>query len=339
MSKVASCQLLLNNLQMLQKIELDLSFDTKRHRNIITPCCKRNNKDGKFATYKHLPLIYGYCHSCGKATLPPMRYKNDSGHEFIWNDKTRKMEPTVTHLYDNIALQACDNYGEKRHTTYDKTNKKKEFVDFKTVRAFCDNGLENNLLRYFREKYGNTKTDLVKEMYYIGTSKDLGTVFWNINRDTKAQKVKVSYYKPNGKRTKYFKVPYKNDDGYYSCLFGEHLLDKLENRHKAVILVESEKTAAACAMWYLDYVWLAYGGISGLTIAKIETLIGRKVILIPDISEKAVEIMNKNLLEFKALDIDAKILDLRSGKSDDELIANGWYNSDLEDILRADESL
>jgi hypothetical protein len=319
---------------MLQKIELHLSFDTKRQRNIITPCCQSHNKDGKFATYKQLPPIFGYCHSCGKATLPPTRYKDELGNEFIWNDDTKKMEPAVSSLYDNSVTQRCDNSSLVCNTTSEKPAKKQQFVDFKIVELYYKNVKENNLLRYLRKKYGNTKTDLVKSMYYVGTTKDMGTVFWSINRNTKAQKAKVCYYNPEGRRTNRFKVPYKNEDGYYSCLFGEHLLDLPENKDKAVVLVESEKTALVCAMFFPEHVWNGYGGITALTTEKMQALIGRKVVLIPDMSEKAVEIMNKKLLEFKALDIDAKIWDLTGGKTDEELKAVGWYNCDLEDVLR-----
>jgi hypothetical protein len=319
---------------MLQKIENNLTFDTKRDRNIITPCCNRQNKDGKFATYKELPPIYGYCHSCGEVTLPPTRYKDDLGNEYEWNDVTQKIDKPVLQLYDNNVIQTCDNHENKCNTMYDKTSKNINYIDFKHVSSCYNNPTENNLLKYLRHRYGDTQTELVKEMYYIGTSKDMGTVFWYINCNTKAQKAKISYYKPNGKRTKYFKVPYKNENGYYSCLFGEHLLDIPENRDKAIMLVESEKTAIVCAMFYPKYIWLAYGGINALTNDKIMSLIGRKVVLIPDMSVKAVEIMNKKLLEFQALDIDAKVWDLTFGKTDEQLKEDGWYNCDLEDVLR-----
>ncbi|MBD3864658.1 toprim domain-containing protein [Olleya marilimosa] len=134
-------------------------------------------------------------------------------------------------------------------------------------------------------------------------------------------------------------MPYKNEDGYYSCLFGEHLLDVIENKEKAVMLVESEKTAIVCAMHYPEYIWLAYGGITALTNEKIQVLIGRKVILIPDMSEKAVAIMTKKISEFEERQIDVKIWDLTYGKTDKVLMESGWYNSDLEDVLRTDKTI
>ena len=171
-------------------------------------------------------------------------------------------------------------------------------------------------------------------MYYIGTSKDRGTIFWNINIKQNVQKAKISYYKTEGKRTDYFKVPYKNEDGYFNCLFGEHLIERNENIGKYIILVESEKTALVCAIHLPEYIWLAYGGINGLTSEKLKVLIGYKVVLVPDMSQNAIEIMNKKISYLKELGVDAEIWDMTEGKSDKQLKEEGWYNCDLEDIFR-----
>jgi hypothetical protein len=83
-------------------------------------------------------------------------------------------------------------------------------------------------------------------------------VFGLINKIGNAQKTKVVYYTREGKRTEYFKVPFKNQDGYYSCLFGEQLLN---DNSKPIILVESKKNSSigfycvsplyfACVCWY-----------------------------------------------------------------------------------------
>ena len=324
---------------MLHKIKLNLTYNKQRDRNLITPCCKKHNKDGKFVSYIYLAPNFGYCHSCGKATLPQTRYKDDLGNEYVWNNGTKKMELAATQFYDYNALQMHDHSNTTYNSSNEITFKTSKYIDFNIVKSYYNKIQENNLLLYLRKKYGNTKTEMVKKMYYIGTSKDMGTIFWNINREEKAQKAKVSYYNLEGRRADFFKVPYKNADGYYSCLFGEQLIDRPENKDKAIILVESEKTAIVCAMFFPDYIWLAYGGITALTNDKIKVLVGRKVILIPDMSEKAVEIMNKKLMEFEALNIDAKVWDLTEGKSDDELRMNGWYNADLEDVLRKNEQV
>jgi hypothetical protein len=152
----------------------------------------------------------------------------------------------------------------------------------------------------------------------------------NINKDLKVQKSKICYYKKNGKRTSKFKVPYKNEDGYYSCLFGEHLLNKYD---KPTVLVESEKTAIVCAINFPDYNWLSYGGINGMTNDKMKVLSGKIILIIPDLSKKAVDIATKKIKELKELNISVKIWDMRNGLSNEELLEKGFYNCDLEDFL------
>lgn len=193
---------------------------------------------------------------------------------------------------------------------------------------------ENNLLQYLRDTYGNEKVDEVKETYVIGTKYDGGIFFWNINKDLNVQKAKIAYYNKNGKRTDKFKVPFKNEDGYYSCLFGEHLIyDSLKGK-ETIVLVESEKTAIIGHILLPKYVWVAYGGINGLTQNKLATLIGHTVLIIPDISQNAVDIMFQKLPRMIAMGINVKIWDMTEGKSDEELKSLGIYNNDLEDIFR-----
>jgi hypothetical protein len=134
--------------------------------------------------------------------------------------------------------------------------------------------------------------------------------FWLINKNGNAQKTKVVYYTREGKRTEYFKVPFKNEDGYYSCLFGEHLLN---DNSKPIILVESAKTALVASIVLPHYTWLSYGGMNGLTNDKIKVLAGETIIIILDMSSKAVKMMQDKTPTFQELDIDARILDITTG--------------------------
>ncbi|WP_111709134.1 DUF6371 domain-containing protein [Lutibacter citreus] len=318
----------------LSKIELKLEFNPKRNYQLVTPCCHKSNKDGKFSNYKHLPEKYGYCHSCGKSTLPPTRYNDENGLQYEWNITNNCFEPVVLQMYSQNVLQMADQAVGHCKTAKNFVAIEPKYIPKALILRYKDHKPENNLLQYIRLTYGNKNTELVKKLYYIGSSKDGGTVFWNINKNQKAQKAKVSYYTKKGKRTNKFKVPFKNSDGYYSCLFGEHLINLPENKNKTIILAESEKTAIICALYIPEYTWLSYGGINGLTRDKLNVLIGRKIILVPDLSENAVTIMNKKLPFLKELGIDAKVWDMTNGKTDDQLKNEGWYNCDLEDILR-----
>jgi hypothetical protein len=87
-------------------------------------------------------------------------------------------------------------------------------------------------------------------------------------------------------------------------------------------------------MVFPQYAWLAYGGINGLTASKMKGLSGETIIIIPDISSKAVQIMKDKMPLLQQFNINAKILDMTSGLSDDQLKQDGWYNADVEDVLR-----
>jgi hypothetical protein len=312
---------------MYKKIEQHLFFNKKRNKNIVTPCCEKSNKDQKFVTYQNYPEIYGYCHSCGKASLPPSIYEDDFGNEFYWDVINKKFK-NVLQLYDKPVLQNIKSI-EKRDTNCITTN---NYVDFQLVSEGVGCLPENNLLLHLHSTYCNTKVDYVKKLYYIGSTNDGGTIFWNINKDNKVQKSKVCYYQKNGKRTSKFKVPFKNEDGYYSCLFGEYLLNKYD---KPIVLVESEKTAIVCAINFPDYNWLSYGGINGMTNDKMKVLSGKTILIVPDLSENARNIAEKKVINLKELQIDANIWDLSNGLNDEELKKKGYYNFDLEDIIKS----
>jgi hypothetical protein len=309
----------------LSKVTVEYKYSQKRNYKLITPCCNRNNKDGKFVNYKKLPDIYGYCHSCGKTNLPPTIYRDENNKEYLWN--------TIQNKYESLESQ-FQNYSNYFEKSEQKIAKKINYIPESTIWRFFTVKPENNLLKYLYKTFDEEKVKDAKETYAIGTNKDGGTVFWYINSDFKVQKAKISYYDENGKRTNQFKVPYKNEDGYYACLFGEHLIyDDLKGL-KTIILVESEKTAIIGYIHFPEYIWLAYGGINGLTENKLNPLIGHTVLIIPDMSETAVNIIYDKIPSLLSMGINAKIWDMTEGKTDNDLKNQGIYNNDLEDVFR-----
>ncbi|MGH2666308.1 DUF6371 domain-containing protein [Flavobacterium sp.] len=311
---------------MLQKRELELVFDVKRNHKIITPCCNKSNTDGKFVNYKNLSEEFGYCHSCGKATLPTSIYIDENENEYYWNDLDNRFEAVSL-----IPIKKPERESKVISISKQITQK---YIDESIIWKYFKVNPENNLLQYLRKKYGDLKTEDAKETYALGTSKDGGVIFWSINTDLKVQKAKIAYYDTNGKRTNKFKVPYKNEDGYFNCLFGEHLIcDKIKAK-KIIVLTESEKTAIIGYILFPQYVWVAYGGINGLTENKVSCLIGHNVLIIPDMSENAVNIILNKIPFLISLGINVKIWDMTEGKTDEQLKLEGVYNNDLEDIFR-----
>ena len=305
---------------MLQKTKLELTFNSKRDYKLITPCCGRKNADGKFINYKNLNQEYGYCHSCGKASLPPTIYTDEHGLQYIWNELENKFQTDVIIPKKSIIIAP--------KMTVQK------FINESMIWKYFNVNPENNLLKYLRNIYGDLKTEDAKETYALGTSNDGGIIFWSINSNLKVQKAKIAYYNTNGKRTNKFKVPYKNEDGYFNCLFGEHLVYEKIKTKKTIVLTESEKTAIIGYILFPQYVWVAYGGINGLTENKVSPLIGHNVLIIPDMSENAVSIILNKIPLFISLGINAKIWDMTESKTDDQLKLEGNYNNDLEDVFR-----
>lgn len=320
---------------MLQKIEQQLKFNPKRNLKLTTPCCNRNNLDGKFTNYLNLQDKYGYCHSCGKATLPLTKHKDENGTDYYWNENLQKFEHVAMPLQNS-----CNGIATKHNIVARNTenvaiiSKTIKYIPESTIWLYFHTIPENNLLQYLCKTYGKEKVEDAKETYIIGTNKDGGTVFWNINSDLKVQKAKISYYNENGKRTNQFKVPYKNEDGYYACLFGEHLINDGLKGLKTIILVESEKTAIVGYIHFPEYIWAAYCGINGLTENKLKPLIGHTVLIIPDMSVNAVNTIYEKIPLLLAIGINVKIWDMTEGKTDEELKNEGIYNNDLEDMFR-----
>ena len=132
-------------------------------------------------------------------------------------------------------------------------------------------------------------------MYHLGVTKDLSTIFYQIDRKGRYRGGKIIQYDPvTGHRRK--GAANANDVTWVhsmlkpgtlpvnwkmtQCLFGEHLLDEYPDR--VVVLVEAEKTAVIGAGFAQDCIWLATGGMSQLG-DKLDVLENRKVLVYPDI--------------------------------------------------------
>lgn len=308
---------------MFTKIENNLKFNPKRNYKIVTPCCHKTNTDGKFVNYLYYEDYYGFCHSCGIATMPPIIYLDENGEEFTWSETENKLIKRTLSLVAVPVAVSCNKIAIPQ-----------QFIPEEEIWSNYYTEPENNLLQFLRKNYDNELVEDAKEVYAICTANDGGAMFWNINKDLKIQKLKIGYYDKNGRRKDNFKAPYINEQGYFSCLFGEHILGYNYYQDKTVILVESEKTAIIGYMLMPKYIWLAYGGCNGLTTEKTKVLKGFKVLIIPDMSENEVLVATKKVAELRQNGIDIKLWDMTEGKTDEQLKQEGIYNNDLEDFFR-----
>lgn len=228
--------------------------------------------------------------SCGYHLKPREYFAEhpvDREHDMIMKKEIKSMNPIKTDT--KRSLGTIDySYVEKSHS------KASAFVKW-MERAF---GSSEQLQRVFDE-------------YMLGATRDGGVIYWQIDFHGKVRAGKVMHYWANGHRVadeedfaKYRGVKlevHSPKPTYYlhskmmhsgqlpkdwtlsQCLFGEHLLAK--RKDNVVCLVESEKSAIVCSIFYPQYVWLATCGSKGLNATKLENLKGRRVVVFPDSGE------------------------------------------------------
>lgn len=113
-------------------------------------------------------------------------------------------------------------------------------------------------------------------------------IYYQTGIDGRPRSGKIIQYGSDGKRDKLLKANWlhtvvtgKSMDelGCAQVLFGEHLL---VGNDLPVAIVESEKSALICSLFFPQYVWLATGGSHGLVLEKCMNLAGRSVFVFPD---------------------------------------------------------
>lgn len=178
-----------------------------------------------------------------------------------------------------------------------RTTDKPKQVPIATVQATQKLYNTQPLFQWFCQHFGYHAAISTFRMYHVGTAKDGGTIFWQLDYNgapAMAQKILYTGFRRD-KEAKYGVVKlYKGEDGYQSCFFGEHLLGIMDRMgiDPLVCIVESEKSAMVCQLYLpalstqghdeRPCVWLAAVGSNGATEEKIRVLRNRAVILFPD---------------------------------------------------------
>jgi len=138
--------------------------------------------------------------------------------------------------------------------------------------------------------------------YRLGMSRDGGVIFWQIDEHELLRDGKIMYYREDCHRDHDRKPTWTNhllrrcrqvpeDWKPEHCLFGLHQTHPRPLPQQggvgggSIAIVESEKTAVIMSEVMPEYVWLATGGKTELSVAKLKPLAGRKVILFPDTDE------------------------------------------------------
>lgn len=200
------------------------------------------------------------CPSCGEKTFTPYVYAG-----------TNK-------IVDEKKWGRCDRANNCNYIKYPKLNDEYEqnwtppapapiiapipdFVPKDVVESTFSNFRHNPFFLYLVKLFGVDTAFSLQEKYYIGTAKNNGTTFAQIDKNGNCRTIKVFYYDENGHRKKdigswYVHKKIKSDFNLVQVFFGEHLASE----NKPVYLVESEKTAIIMSAFYPDYTWIASGG-------------------------------------------------------------------------------
>ena len=234
----------------------DFKLNSKNRSKVENCPCGKSNKDGKFVPFDDFTK-YGYCHSCSKTFLPDNELKSP----FIFKIPVRK-ELKILYISDYYLTKSINS----QH--------------------------ENNFINFLKKQFGNEATTGLIELYKIGNSKHWrgANVFWYIDMDSNVRTGKIMLY--DEYTCKRIKQPYNHitwvhtklnlqNENISKCLYGEHLLSIFP--YKPIAIVESEKTAIIASLFFPNFIWLATGGIGNLNYDKLKSLVGRSIVLFPDL--------------------------------------------------------
>ena len=190
------------------------------------------------------------------------------------------MDEVFSHTFKAISKRLDERRAEGRRLWQQRLGTASEFC-----RAVVSNG-------YLSEE----QMQRAAQRYRLGTSRDGGVIFWQIDEFDQLRDGKIMHYRPDCHRDhdrkptwtayllrKHGQLP--EDWNTDHCLFGLHLLMKDGRCMRAdvkVAVVEAEKTAVIMSEVKPEYVWLATGGKTELNVAKLRPLEGRRIILFPD---------------------------------------------------------
>lgn len=195
------------------------------------------------------------------------------------------------------------------------------YYDFSVVKDSMIANTQTNLYRYLTNYFEINQVKKTFNKYYVGHSSKFynSIIYWQVDLSQKVRSGKYMVYDPNtGKRDKnkfyWSKIPknFERDQ----CLFGLHLLSNTTYKDHLIGIVESEKTALICDLFFDEKIlWLASGGMRNLNLKKFKPLENRTVILFPDLTNSnAVKSSFYYWMEFgikvkNQLNIDLKIND------------------------------
>lgn len=231
---------------------------------------------------------------------------------------------------------------------------------YKSLRWYDGNNFTLGLERLF----GTLKTLELIDRFDIGTAKypASGTIFWQVDTAGMVRTGKIMQYDASTlKRAKHRSTANNNQqdetktnnlqqrvvaplvDWVHSrlkregvvkdymlqqCLFGLYQLATAP-KNAVIAIVESEKTAVVASVYMPNLVWLATGGVQNFNNTLLKPLIGRKVIVFPDVNQYTHWQTKADLIRGE-LNMNIAVSDFMERNATNEMKENG---ADLADVL------
>ena len=286
----------------------------------------------------------------------PKEYRRDNPGQFPESIKKRRnlKKPDKLNVITTVKSNAMENNGE----TTDKPTANRRIAGITKEQGpgripkqylIQSLGYDSNLVAFLcsifdRYILESPTIERLISYYYLGCTKNGSVIYWQLDTKKRIRTGKIMQYDPaTGKRIKnatgaidWIHAKLKRDNiltedfNLVQCLFGEHLLPKYPD--KIVALVEAEKSALIGAGVYPEYLWLATGGRSQLSIDKFQVLRGRTVIMFPDTDtdDKTYSLWCEKAKELEGMGCTVTVSDLLEQMATDEDRASGL---DIADYL------
>lgn len=207
--------------------------------------------------------------------------------DFVMSVKGFTYSEALQWLIGFINIPPADN----DWTATDYVEPETSYIDAEIKAKTMRHNQPNYFIDWLTSLFGHKTATELAVKYNIGTSKHWhgATIFWQIDTENRIRSGKIMVYNPQtGKRIKEpeplitwaHKAARMRDFILSQCLYGEYLLNTRPTA--AVRIVESEKTAIIASVIYPEYIWLASGSLTNLSVARCAPLKNRTVALIPD---------------------------------------------------------
>ena len=251
------------------------------------------------------------CPGCGKSRGCFKEYVDDEGNPVDPTNHTcGKCDHETScgyHLTPKEFFKANGRQDEQLTVRVERPQRRMIVIDRKWVAATMKDYERNGFVRWLYslpwDEEQRECLNMVVFMYVLGTSKDGGVIYWQVDEQGRVRTGKKMLYDETGHRLKdeegnsigfNWIHSMMQRQGFFpkdkfemmQCLFGQHLIQGKDPKTTTIHIVESEKTAVLMAMFdskAMDTnLWLACGGLYNLNPSKLQPFDKFKIYVYPD---------------------------------------------------------